>query len=93
MDGCLWVAELMISPGVASKITTRHGVMAGEIQDAVVCQRRMPYWLDVCPDRGERFIVKPRIRSVEWLVVLYPSPKDPDRYALGTAYPVPGGGA
>ena len=84
----LWVARLIISPATEAKLSSRHGLAADEVRDAVVCVRGLQYVWNDDPVRGRRAFVDVSIRARPVLVVLYPV-LDPlgDVYALGSAYP------
>jgi hypothetical protein len=84
----LWVARLIISDATRTKLSSRHGLDAGEVTDAVVCVSGLTYGWDDDPERGRRALVEIQIRGNPVIVVLYPV-LDPlgDAYALGSAYP------
>jgi hypothetical protein len=84
----LWVAKLVISSATAAKLSSKHGLGADEVRDALVCVPGLSYVWDDDPDRGRRALVEVEVRGQTVLVVLYPV-SDPlgDVYALGSAYP------
>ena len=82
----IWVARLSISTATAQKITSLHHVSSDEVRDAIVCKRGLAATGDHHPDRGFRWYLFPTIRDAECMVVLYPSPVDPQGFALGSAY-------
>ncbi len=84
----LWVAELRISEKTAQKLLHKHHVEPAEVRDSVVCRIGLPFRIDDDPQRGKRFVVTVAIRSERWLVVLVPSPRDADIFALATAHRV-----
>lgn len=87
MAPTIWVAELRISDRTAHKVSTRHGLHADEIRDAVQCVEGLPFAWDDDPERGLRAIVEVEIRHQLYLVVLYPvSHPMGDVWRLGSAY-------
>jgi hypothetical protein len=84
----LWVARLIISDAVRTKLSSVHHLDADEVHDAIVCVAGLTYGWDDDPERGRRALVEVDIRGDPVLVVLYPV-TDPlgDVYALGSAYP------
>jgi hypothetical protein len=86
----IWVARLKISRAVAHKISTRHGLHANEIRDAVQCVAGLPFRWDDDPERGRRAVVQTVIRGWKVAIVLYPTNDAlEDTYNLGSAYRIP----
>lgn len=83
----IWVAELLVTDPVASKIRSRHGLDPGEVRDALVGLRGVSGLWHHDPVRGTRLLVELSISSVPAPVVLYPveSPLG-DVWALATAF-------
>jgi hypothetical protein len=90
MAETIWVARLRISRAVAHKLSTKHGLQAVEVRDAVQGVRGLPFRWDEHPERGRRAIVETAIRGRKVAIVLYPA-NDPlgDTYDLGSAYRIP----
>lgn len=83
----IWVAQLEISKATAHKISTRHGVNADEITDAVQLVTGLEFVWDHDPERGSRAILRVEIRERIWFVVLYPDGRGmEDVWHLGSAY-------
>lgn len=67
----LWVAQLLISERMEEKINSKHWVTVDEVVAAVECVPGLSFSWDVHPERGERALVKVRLRRADGLVVLY----------------------
>lgn len=87
MPEALWVARLIISDAIRTKLSSVHHLNADEVHDAIVCVTGLSYGWDDDPERGRRALVEVPIRGDQVIVVLYPV-VDPlgDVYALGSAY-------
>jgi hypothetical protein len=84
----IWVAQLNISAATAHKLSTQHGLDADEVRDEIQCVEYLSGVLDDDPERGQRAILRVRIRNVWHLVVLYPVEHPMgDVWNLGSAYP------
>ena len=83
----IWIAELMISDRTALKIATKHGLSADEVKAAVEKVVGLRFSWDYDLVRGERAILKVRIKGHKRLVVLYPDRAGRDGvWHLGSAY-------
>jgi hypothetical protein len=84
----IWVARLDVSPATAVKISSKHGLEAADVLQAIVGVAGIPFKWDNDPARGRRAILEVLIHHRKVAVVLYPV-QDPlgDRWALGSAYP------
>jgi hypothetical protein len=83
----IWVGELRISAKTATKLSSKHGLRACDVRDAVQCVYGLPFAWDYHPERGWRVIIKAVVARRQILVVLYPV-DDPigDVWNLGSAY-------
>jgi hypothetical protein len=86
----IWVARLKVSRRTAHKLSTKHGLQAAEVREAVQCVPGLPVRWDDDLERGRRAIIETYIRGQKIAVVLYPA-NDPlgDAYHLGSAHPIP----
>lgn len=84
----IWVAVLMISDKVAEKIISKHGITPDEVRQAVLCTPRLRGRQEIDDVRGLRYYLRVTVRGRTCLAVLYPSPKDPETFALGSIYEV-----
>jgi hypothetical protein len=84
----IWVARLDVSAATATKISSKHGLEAADVRQAIVGVPGIPFKWDNDPARGGRAILEVLIQGQTVAVVLYPV-EDPlgDRWALGSAYP------
>lgn len=85
----IWVGELRISPRTAAKLSSKHGLRACDVRDAVQCVTGLTFAWDEHPERGRRAIIETSVEGRRTLVVLYPA-DDLVGYVwnLGSAYQI-----
>jgi hypothetical protein len=85
----IWVAELRISDRTAAKLSSKHGLRACDVRDAVQCVYGLPFAWENHPERGRRVIVEATVAGRRTLVVLYPvGSLAGDVWNLGSAYQI-----
>lgn len=85
----VWVAELRISGRTAAKLSSKHGLRACDVRDAVQCVNGLIFSWDDDPERGQRVIIETEVFGKRILVVLYPvDDMAGDVWNLGSAYEI-----
>lgn len=85
----IWVAELRISAKTAAKLSSKHGLRACNVRDAVLCVYGLDFVWNFHPDRGWRVITQTMVAGRRTLVVLYPvDDMMGDVWNLGSAYQI-----
>jgi hypothetical protein len=88
----LWVAHLIVSDATAQKLAAKHQLDWRDVYDAIVCVRGLRYTWHNHPERGRRALVEVMVTGHRCIAVLYPvGVPSSDVFALGSAYPDPGG--
>lgn len=83
----IWVGELHISARTAAKLSSKHGLRACDVRDAVQCVNGLNFVWDEHPERGWRVIIETTVAGQQTLVVLYPHDDlAGDVWNLGSAY-------